>query len=90
VEVKKMPWTKNFDVDRTLDKAMRLFWAHGYEATSMQDLVDGMGINRGSIYSTYGDKRQLFLAALNRYDVECRKSLLESLDQHGIGTSRTR
>jgi TetR/AcrR family transcriptional repressor of nem operon len=78
-----MPWTKNFDVDQTLDKAMHLFWAHGYEATSIQNLVDGMGINRGSIYSTYGDKRQLFLAALNRYDVECRKSQLESLEQQG-------
>jgi TetR/AcrR family transcriptional repressor of nem operon len=76
-----MPWTKNFDVDQTLDKAMQLFWARGYEATSMQDLVDGMGINRGSIYSTYGDKRQLFLAALNRYDVECRKTQLEALEQ---------
>lgn len=76
-----MPWIKNFDVDETLDKAMRLFWARGYEATSMQDLVNGMGINRGSIYSTYGDKRKLFIATLNRYDVECRKTQLEALEK---------
>ncbi len=76
-----MPWAKNFDVDQTLDKAMRLFWRRGYEATSVQDLVDGMGINRGSIYNTYGDKRKLFIAALNRYDSECRKTRLEGLER---------
>jgi TetR/AcrR family transcriptional regulator, transcriptional repressor for nem operon len=76
-----MPWTKNFDVDQTLDKAMRLFWARGFEATSMEDLVQGMGINRGSIYGTYGDKRKLFIAALNRYEGECRKAQLAALEQ---------
>ena len=75
-----MPWVKNFDVEETLDKAMHLFWARGYEATSMDDLVKGMGINRGSIYSTYGDKRKLFIAALNRYDVKCRKAQLTALE----------
>jgi TetR/AcrR family transcriptional repressor of nem operon len=76
-----MPWEKKFDVDQTLDKAMRLFWAHGFEATSMEDLVQGMGINRGSIYSTFGDKRRLFIAALNRYDSKCRKSQLAALER---------
>lgn len=46
---------------------MRLFWEKGYEATSMQDLVERMGINRGSLYDTFGDKHQLYLAALDRY-----------------------
>lgn len=76
-----MPWTKNFDVDQTLDKAMRLFWTRGFAATSMQDLVQGMGINRGSIYGTYGDKRKLFIAALNRYDTMCRKAQLTALER---------
>ena len=75
-----MPWAKNFDVDQTLDKAMRLFWVRGFEATSMEDLVQGMGINRGSIYSTFGDKRKLFIAALNQYNVKCRKAQLAALE----------
>jgi TetR/AcrR family transcriptional regulator, transcriptional repressor for nem operon len=62
-----VPWEKQFDVDEVLDKAMQAFWNRGYEATSMQDLVDSTGINRGSLYSTYRDKHALFLAALHRY-----------------------
>jgi TetR/AcrR family transcriptional repressor of nem operon len=46
---------------------MDLFWRQGYEATSLQDLLTQMGINRQSLYDTFGDKRQLFLAALDRY-----------------------
>ena len=63
----RVPWEKQFDVDEVLDKAMRAFWSRGYEATSMQALVKRMGINRGSLYATYRDKRELFLAALRRY-----------------------
>ena len=76
-----MPWEKNFDIDQTLDKAMRLFWAHGYDGTSMQDLIQGMGIHRGSLYGTFGDKRSLFIAALLRYDNQCRKTRLAELEQ---------
>ncbi len=47
-----MPWEKQFDTDEALAKAMHAFWARGYEATSMQDLVDCMGVNRGSLYAT--------------------------------------
>lgn len=67
-----MPWEKQFDIDWALEKAMRTFWARGYEATSMQDLVDGMGVNRGSLYATFGDKRSLFIQALKRYDASRR------------------
>ncbi len=76
-----MPWVKSFDVDKTLDKAMRLFWSRGYEATSMSDLVEAMGINRGSLYDTYGDKRALFIAALRHYDETCRKKPLAALER---------
>lgn len=62
-----MPWQKQFDVDDVLDKAMRAFWSRGYGATSMQDLVERTGINRGSLYATYRDKHELFLAALRLY-----------------------
>ena len=46
---------------------MALFWEQGYEATSMQDLVDAMEIGRGSLYETFGSKEQLFERALSRY-----------------------
>ena len=59
---------KAFDPDDVLDRATALFWRKGYEATSVSDLVEGLGINRGSLYGTFKDKRALFLAALERYD----------------------
>lgn len=58
---------REFDTEAVLDRAIEAFWAHGYEATSVQDLVDEMGINRGSLYDTFGDKHTLFLAAIDRY-----------------------
>lgn len=61
---------KEFDEQEALLKAMKLFWIHGYKATSIQDLVDGMGIGRGSLYGTFGGKRSLFLRALRHYDKE--------------------
>ncbi|RMD64060.1 MAG: TetR/AcrR family transcriptional regulator [Alphaproteobacteria bacterium] len=75
-----MPWQKQFDVDETLDRAMNAFWARGYEATSVQDLVTCTGVNRGSLYATYGDKRALFLAALRRYGEIGRRALLTDLE----------
>ncbi len=58
---------KEFDPDEVLDRAVELFWAKGYEATSIQDLVEALGINRSSLYATYGDKHALYLAAIDRY-----------------------
>ena len=75
------PGKRTFDIDTALDDAMKLFWANGYEATSMQDLLDEMGINRGSFYDTYGDKRTLFLAALRRYDEVYRRERLQGLEE---------
>jgi len=74
-----MAWQKSFDVDATLTKAMHAVWAHGYDATSMQDLVTATGVNRTSIYATYGDKRALFMGALKKYDVDVRRQMLEQL-----------
>lgn len=76
-----MPWGKSFDVADALDKAMQTFWARGYEATSMQDLVDCMGVNRGSLYATYGDKRAIFLASLRMYDEKMRRTLVAGIEQ---------
>jgi len=58
---------KSFDVDEVLDRAMGVFWLKGFEASSIEDLVSATGIQRQSLYGTFGDKRQLFLKALGRY-----------------------
>lgn len=77
-----MAWIKQFDEEQALQCAMEQFWAHGYEATSMQDLVDRMGINRGSLYHTFGDKRSLFIRAFQSYVQQYREQVLSKLEQH--------
>lgn len=56
-----------FDRDDALDRAMHLFWRRGYEATSVSDLTDAMGITPPSLYAAFGDKKRLFLEAVDRY-----------------------
>ena len=72
---------KAFNREETLDKALQVFWCIGYEAASMQDLVEAMGINRQSLYDTFGDKRTLFLAALDRYVEQQGAQLQQVLEQ---------
>ena len=74
-----MPAVKQFDRNQGLERAMRVFWKRGYEATSIQDLVDATRINRASLYATFGGKRELFLAALARYEEVVVKPLFEAL-----------
>jgi TetR/AcrR family transcriptional repressor of nem operon len=59
--------TKAFDIDQVLDKAVRIFWLKGYEATTIPALEIQMGIKRQSLYNTFGNKHSLFLSALKRY-----------------------
>jgi AcrR family transcriptional regulator len=61
---------REFDADKALDRAMRLFWKKGYEGTSLTDLTRAMGISRPSLYAAFGDKEQLFRKALDRYGAE--------------------
>ena len=76
---------REFEHDAVLDRAMRVFWSRGYEATSVQALVDHMGIQRGSLYATFGDKRALFLAAIDRYDRVVTAKLLAALEEPASG-----
>ncbi len=76
-----MTRTTDFDQDAALDRAMHLFWRQGYEATSIQDLVEHMGIGRGSLYNTFGDKHALYLAALDRYCATVGADFLAPLDE---------
>jgi AcrR family transcriptional regulator len=57
----------SFDRDAALQQAMLLFWRHGYEATSLRELTDAMGVTPPSIYAAFGDKKALFRAAVHRY-----------------------
>ncbi|WP_231464805.1 TetR/AcrR family transcriptional regulator [Pedobacter sp. Leaf132] len=58
---------KEFDYDQKLDIALELFWTQGYHVTSITDLESRMGINRSSIYPTYGDKKELLIKSLTKY-----------------------
>jgi TetR/AcrR family transcriptional regulator, transcriptional repressor for nem operon len=62
-----MPRAKAFDPEEALQKAMQILWEHGDGATSGDMLVQGMGIHRFSLYSTFGGQHQLLVAALDRY-----------------------
>jgi AcrR family transcriptional regulator len=62
-----MAGKKAFDPQQVLEKAMNAFWERGYEGISIEDLVQGTGIGRGSLYDTFDDKHALYLAALDRY-----------------------
>lgn len=62
-----MPWEKQFNVDEALAAAQQTFWEQGYEATSMQQLLDRMGINRGSFYDTFNSKHDLLIKSLAHY-----------------------
>ncbi len=62
---------------------MKVFWRKGYAATSVQDLVDRMGINRGSLYATFGKKHDLFLAALDRYREVLVAQRFAALEEQG-------
>jgi len=74
---------KEFDRDQALQEAMEVFWSRGYQAASIGDLVKRMGINRQSLYDTFGDKHALYLQALDRYrEVEGRR-LFELLERPG-------
>jgi AcrR family transcriptional regulator len=65
--VKRLGRPRGFDAERALERAMQVFWKKGYEGTSLPDLEKAMNINRPSLYSAFGNKRQLFGKVLDRY-----------------------
>ena len=74
---------KQFDPDEALGKAMQLFWAKGYAATGLAELQAQMGIGRKSLYDTFGNKRQLFIKALQHYADRDLRQILSQLDKGG-------
>ena len=63
--------------------AMHVFWTRGYHATSLTDLLDGTGLSKGSLYKAFGDKKSLFLKALDHYAEEGLEELAEALAAPG-------
>lgn len=77
-----MPRVKQFCEEDVLKKAMEIFWKKGFYATSMQELVDGMGINRASLYDSFGSKEELFDRAFRLYQRENQGRVREFLLSH--------
>lgn len=73
---------REFDEDKALDAAMHVFWEKGFEAASLSDLTARMGIQRPSIYATFGDKKGLFEAALRKYTSSHAAHVRLSLQKH--------
>src|SRR3546814_14157747 len=71
---------RQFDRHEALLKAMRVFWLRGYEGTSMQDLTEAMGVNKPSLYATFGCKEELFREAVTLYDRTEGTQVTASLD----------
>ena len=70
-----------FDVDKALDRALQVFWEKGYEAASLADLTEAMGINRPSLYAAFGNKEALFRKVLDRYTSGPAAYIREALDR---------
>jgi AcrR family transcriptional regulator len=71
---------RGYDPDTALARATDAFWSAGYAATSLDDLCDATGMNRPSLYGAFGDKRALYLDALERYTEIGRRAMEQALD----------
>src|SRR3982751_3867923 len=71
---------RNFDPDKALDRALKVFWKKGYQGASLPDLTKAMGINRPSMYAAFGNKEELFRKALERYAAGPACYVREALD----------
>ncbi len=74
---------RQFDEDDVRKALMNVFWEKGYEATSMQDLVDATGLLKGSLYGAFGDKQALYQIALQHYDQSYIQAGVDMLGQAG-------
>lgn len=70
---------REFDPEVALEEAMRLFWQKGYHETSVRDLVASTGVSHAGLYGTFGNKEEVFSAALRRYQEEVMGRLMAEL-----------
>ncbi|NUP43502.1 MAG: TetR/AcrR family transcriptional regulator [Streptomyces sp.] len=80
-----MPDIKHFDPDAALATVVRLFWRQGVAATGIQDVVTATGLNRSSLYATFGGKQELYRAALRRYVEQWSQPAFRNLAEDGRG-----
>jgi len=78
-----VPRPKSFDPDTALDRAMDVFRVKGYSGASIAELTAAMGINRFSLYDTFGDKHTLYMSTIDRYERTTIDPLIENLDAVG-------
>jgi len=76
-----------YDPDKALDAAMHLFWLQGYEATSLNDLLNAMGLSKSSLYQGFGGKKELFGRCINRYCDTYAGMFLDRLNKAESGHS---
>lgn len=72
---------REFDAEQALEQAMLVFWAQGYDGTSLSDLTDAMGITRSSLYAAFGNKESLFREAMKRYAVGPAAYVSEAIER---------
>jgi TetR/AcrR family transcriptional regulator, transcriptional repressor for nem operon len=82
--------SKSYDRDEVTDRAMQLFWAQGFHATSTRALADAMGVNPYSLYAEFGSKEALFDAALARYEARVVAGHFGALEAEGAGLDEVR
>ena len=82
-----MPRSKTYQDDIVLERAMNVFWVHGYEGTSVRLLEKEMGINQFSIYSSFNDKRNLFIKSLHKYREYVAQNVYQDLLKETAGFS---
>ncbi|KUF15110.1 TetR/AcrR family transcriptional regulator [Streptomyces silvensis] len=85
-----MARTREFDTEAAVSRAMELFWTHGYEATSVRDLTQHLGIGQGSLYAAFGDKDGLYRAALAHYRTTLAAAALRDLEEGADARSAVR
>lgn len=74
-----------FVYEDVLSNAMEQFWREGFEASSVQKLLDATGINRGTLYNSFGDKNTFFRSCLEHYNKLLNKDIANSLENSGLG-----
>ena len=81
---------REFDLDEAIEDAINVFLARGYHGASVQDLTEGTGLARGSLYKAFHDKRSLFLAALDHYTAAALQRIADNLAQPGSARAAIR
>ncbi len=75
-----MPRKKEFDVEEAVRASMEVFWLKGYDGTSVDDLIEATGVKRQSLYNALGEKRDMFMKALLKYEAEELRHALKEVE----------